>query len=143
MRSNISLSPRNRMSAPGNALPSKRATTWLQNQPVLSENSCITSNQLTRIPDSTGITNAHRNGLLLAQAEHSINQPTVGKAHTAYTGSDTNNAEATCNGLAGAQTSASGLPPCASTTMLSKMKNPNPEMMPVKERSKEHTSRPQ
>src|SRR3546814_10479984 len=50
---------------------------------------------------------------------------------TAYTGSDTNNAEATCNGLDGAQTSASGLPPCASTTMLSKMKNPNPAMMPV------------
>src|SRR3546814_18531579 len=84
----------------------------------------------SRIPDSTGITNAHRNGLLLAQAEHSINQPTVGKAHTAYTGSDTNNAEATCNGLAGAQTSASGLPPCASTTMLSKMKNPNPHGTP-------------
>ncbi len=34
-----------------------------------------------------GTMSAHRNGLLRAAAEHSISQPTVGRAHSAYSGS--------------------------------------------------------
>ena len=43
---------------------------------------------------------AHRNGLLRAHAEQSINQPTVGSAHSAYTGIIATKLAATFSGLA-------------------------------------------
>ncbi len=68
---------------PGVALSSRRPTTCPQNQPLLRPDSFIRSNQLTMTPANTGSITAHRNGLLLAQAEHSISQPAVGSAHSA------------------------------------------------------------
>src|SRR5436190_13463212 len=45
------------------------------------------SNQLSSAPAITGTPTAHRNGLVRAQAETIISQPTVGSAQTMYTGS--------------------------------------------------------
>src|SRR6185437_6977637 len=50
------------------------------------------------MPMATGTTTAHRNGLLRAQAEHSINQPTVGSAHNRYNGIEPTRFIITCNG---------------------------------------------
>ena len=79
---------------PGQALASARTTTFSQNQALLSENAPMRSNQLTSRPDTTGIAMAQRNGLLFAQAEHSISQPAVGSAHSTYTGIQPNIAPA-------------------------------------------------
>ncbi len=43
---------------------------------------------LTITQASTGTSTAHRNGLLRAQAEQNINQPTAGSDHIMYTGSE-------------------------------------------------------
>ena len=61
---------------------------FFQNHADSRLKACITSNQMTKMPANTGIMIAHRNGLLRAQAEHIISQPTVGSAHNTYTGID-------------------------------------------------------
>src|SRR5690606_4586289 len=111
--------------APGTALSSERPTTLLQNQPVGRSNSCIRSNQLTKMPANSGIMIAHRNGLPLAQAEHSSSQPTVGSAHSAYTGSTARVCPAMASGLAGPSAMVNGLPPWTSTNRLITSRNPS------------------
>ena len=103
---------------PGATLNKTRATTFFQNQVASRLNNCIMSNQVTKMPAKTGIITAHRNALLRAQAEQSINQPTVGMAHRAYTGSEAIMLPATVSGLAGPHSRVSGLPPCSSTRPL-------------------------
>ncbi len=56
---------------------------FCQNQPVVRPNSGMILVVLTMTPANSGSITAHRNGLLLAQAEHSSSQPAVGRAHSA------------------------------------------------------------
>ena len=97
---------------------------FFQNQMVSRLNSCIRSNQVTKMPANTGIMIAHRNGLLLAQDEHSISQPMVGIAHNAYSGMLAIRYPATFSGLAGPHNSVSGLPPCSATMPLEMIRKP-------------------
>src|SRR5690348_1552518 len=89
---------------PGNTLNRPRNTMFFQYQPSSRWNTFIRLNQLMRMPENTGIRIAHRNGLLRAQAEHSISQPTAGRAHSAYTGISATRLTATLSGLPGPQT---------------------------------------
>ena len=68
---------------------------------------------------------AHRNGLLRAHEEQSISQPTVGSAHTAYTGIDAIITPALASGLPGPHSRVSGLPPWASTKPLTSNRKAN------------------
>src|SRR5688572_22037160 len=104
--------------APGTMLVRLRATMFFQNQAVSRSKACIRSNQPTKMPAKIGMISAHRNGLLLAQDEHSISQPTVGSAQRAYTGIEASRCAQTFSGLAGTQSRVYGLPPCSSTTRL-------------------------
>ena len=68
---------------PGNTPRSRCPTTFFQNQVLCRSMLLIQSNQVRNIPAKMGNMRAQRNGLLRAQAEHSISQPTLGKAHKA------------------------------------------------------------
>ena len=105
-------------SVPGTTLNSIRATTFFQNQLDSRSNTCIRSNQLTKMPANSGIMIAHRNGLLLDQAEQSISQPTVGNAHSANSGMHAIRVPRIASGLAGPHNSVAGLPPWNITTTL-------------------------
>ena len=110
---------------PGTALSRPRATMFFQNQPLSRSNRFMMSNQLMKMPENTGSMIAHRNGLLFDQAEHSSSQPTVGSAHSAYTGIVASIEPASCSGLPGPQTRVIGLPLCSSTNVLSSSRKPN------------------
>src|SRR5690606_16559243 len=127
--------PRRSMAAPsirakscevsGTVPSSIRATMLVQNQLVSRLNSRITLNRLTNTPDRIGTSSAHRNGTLRAQAEHSISQPTVGSAQSAYTGIAASIDSEIISGLPGPQISSQGFPPCIITTALSISRKPN------------------
>src|SRR5690606_14647691 len=95
----------------------------LQNHWASRLNSRITLNMLTKAPESTGTSTAHRKGTLRAQAEHSISQPTVGSAQTAYTGIAASRASEMVSAWPGPQRSSSGLPPWYMTTALNSTRN--------------------
>src|SRR5690606_652771 len=106
-----------------------RATTWFQNQDASRPDISMILAIETNTPASTGTSSAHRNGTLRAQAEHSISQPTVGNAHSAYTGIATSTAIEIHSGLPGPQIHCSGFPPWAMTNPLNTSRKAN--MVPI------------
>src|SRR3546814_856618 len=109
---------------PGTVPSSRRPTMFFQNHELSRLNVSIRSNQLTKMPVNSGTMIAHRNGLLWDHAEHSSSQPTVGNAHSAYTGIHTRVPAAIVSGLAGSHSSVQGLPPWNITTTLSMTMKP-------------------
>src|SRR6185437_981480 len=83
---------------PGKTLSRTRPSTSRQYQLLDTFSVPSRLNQPIAMPMATGTTTAHRNGLLRAQAEHSINQPTVGSAHNRYNGIEPTRFIITCNG---------------------------------------------
>lgn len=69
-----------------------------QIQPIGSDTPGIAERMLSITQASSGNSTAHRNGLLLAQAEQNISQPTVGSAHNRLIGTVFSNSHSSENG---------------------------------------------
>src|SRR5436305_680824 len=102
---------------PGTKLNNTRNTTLCQNQPLVSDNSCVNLKAETRAPAMTGTSSDHRNGLDRTKLEHNSSQPSEGSAHSALSGINTINLIQSVTSCTGAH-SGSGLTPCSSAQKL-------------------------